>query len=197
MENYSILIPSYTVGPKAYEKIYDYCHVYGKKAIVIGGARAMAAAKAKLVQALEGTGMTITGFLCFGKECTHEAARRLAEKPQVQEADILFAVGGGKAVDTVKLISLVLEKPYAAFPTIASNCAASSSVSIRSIMRMEASANSSISCGQRYIFLLTRISLHMRRSSTSGRGSAIPTPNIMRSAFPQRASSWSIFKRLA
>lgn len=41
MENYSILIPSYTVGPKAYEKIYDYCHVYGKKAIVIGGARAM------------------------------------------------------------------------------------------------------------------------------------------------------------
>ena len=66
MENYSILIPSYTVGPKAYEKIYDYCHVYGKKAIVIGGARAMAAAKAKLVQALEGTGMTITGFLCFG-----------------------------------------------------------------------------------------------------------------------------------
>ena len=130
MENYSILIPSYTVGPKAYEKIYDYCHVYGKKAIVIGGARAMAAAKAKLVQALEGTGMTITGFLCFGKECTHEAARRLAEKPQVQEADILFAVGGGKAVDTVKLISLVLEKPYAAFPTIASNCAACSSVSI-------------------------------------------------------------------
>lgn len=39
-------------------------------------------------------------------------------------------MGGGKAVDTVKLISLVLEKPYAAFPTIASNCAASSSVSI-------------------------------------------------------------------
>ena len=130
MENYSILIPSYTVGPKAYEKIYDYCHVYGKKAIVIGGERAMAAAKEKLVQALEGTGMTITGFLCFGKECTHEAARRLAEKPQVQEADILFAVGGGKSVDMVKLISLVLGKPYAAFPTIASNCAASSSVSI-------------------------------------------------------------------
>ena len=166
MENYSILIPSYTVGPKAYEKIYDYCHVYGKKAIVIGGARAMAAAKAKLVQALEGTGMTITGFLCFGKECTHEAARRLAEKPQVQEADILFAVGGGKAVDTVKLISLVLEKPYAAFPTIASNCAASSSVSIVPV-------------------------------SICGLESAIPTPNIMRSVFLQRASSWSIFGRLA
>ena len=148
MENYSILIPSYTVGPKAYEKIYDYCHVYGKKAIVIGGARAMAAAKAKLVQALEGTGMTITGFLCFGKECTHEAAQQALRYPS-------------------------------------------------SIMRMEASANSSISCGQRYIFLLTRISLHMRRSSTSGRGSAIPTPNIMRSVFLQRASSWSIFRRLA
>lgn len=130
MENYSVVIPSYTVGPESYKKIPEFCRLYGKKAVVIGGERAMAAAKEKLLKALEGSDMEITGFVWFGKECTFAAAKRLAADPAVQEADMIFAVGGGKAVDTCKLVSLETEKPYAAFPTIASNCAASSSVSI-------------------------------------------------------------------
>lgn len=130
MENYSVFIPSYTVGPKAYEKIADYCLLYGKKAVVIGGKRAMAAAREKLICQTQNAGMEITGFLWFGGECTFEAAAELEKQAAVQEADIIFAVGGGKAVDTAKLVSIHLEKPYAAFPTIASNCAASSSVSI-------------------------------------------------------------------
>lgn len=130
MENYSIVIPSYTVGPEAYEKIPEFCALYGKKAVVIGGKRAMAAAKDKLLRALAGSEIEVTDFVWFGTECTFAAAKRLAAEPAVQEADMIFAVGGGKAVDTCKLVSLETEKPYAAFPTIASNCAASSSVSI-------------------------------------------------------------------
>lgn len=130
MENYSVIIPSYTVGPEAYNKIPEFCSLYGNKAVVIGGQKAMAAAGGKLMSALEGSDMVITGFIRFGKECTFEAANRLAKEPAVLEADMIFAVGGGKAVDTCKLVSLKLNKPYAAFPTIASNCAASSSVSI-------------------------------------------------------------------
>ncbi|MDO5409088.1 MAG: iron-containing alcohol dehydrogenase family protein [Lachnospiraceae bacterium] len=130
MENYSIVIPSYTTGPKAYEKIEEYCGLYGKRAVVIGGKKAMVAAGEKLLQAVEKTSLTITGFVWFGGECTFAAARRLAKEAAVKEADIIFAVGGGKAVDTAKLVSLELQKPYAAFPTIASNCAAASSVSI-------------------------------------------------------------------
>ena len=130
MENYSIVIPSYTVGPEAYAKIPEFCRLYGKKAVVIGGEKAMAAAREKLLGALEGSDMEIIAFVRYGKECTFEAAKRLEEEPAVLEADMIFAVGGGKAVDTCKLVSLELGKPYAAFPTIASNCAASSSVSI-------------------------------------------------------------------
>lgn len=130
MENYSIVIPSYTAGPKAYDAVLEFCRLYGKKAVVIGGKRAMEAAREKLLKAVEGSDMTITGFVWFGKECTFAAAKRLAAEPAVVEADMIFAVGGGKAMDTCKLVSLELDKPYAAFPTIASNCAASSSVSI-------------------------------------------------------------------
>ena len=55
MENYSILVPSYTVGPEAYKKIPDYCGVYGRTAVVIGGEKAMAAAKDKLLAAVAGS----------------------------------------------------------------------------------------------------------------------------------------------
>ena len=31
---------------------------------------------------------------------------------------MIFAVGGGKAIDTCKLVSIDFEKPYFSFPTI-------------------------------------------------------------------------------
>ena len=48
----------------------------------------------------------------------------------VKEADMVFGVGGGKALDTVKCLCITDDKPVFAFPTIASNCAACTSVSI-------------------------------------------------------------------
>ena len=43
MENYTILPVPYTVGPEAYQKIGEYCRPFGKKAVVIGGEKAMKA----------------------------------------------------------------------------------------------------------------------------------------------------------
>ena len=130
MTNYSIIIPSYTIGPDAYREIPHRCCLYGTKAVVIGGNKAMAAAREKLLAATEGSSITITDFLCYGNEATYEAAALLEENPVVRSADMIFAVGGGKAVDTAKLTALHLEKPFFTFPTIASNCAAASSVAI-------------------------------------------------------------------
>ena len=130
MENYSVQVPPYTVGPEAYKKIEKQCHIYGSKAVVIGGKKAMAAAKEKLLCAVEDTGIEIVDFVWFGGECTFENAEALEQLEAVQQADVIFAVGGGKAIDTCKLVSIALEKPYFSFPTIASNCAPTSAVSI-------------------------------------------------------------------
>ena len=130
MTNYSIIIPSYTVGPEAYREIPARCALYGKNAVVIGGQKAMAAAKDKLLAAVKDSSVAITDFLLYGTEATFEAAAVLEANPVVQAADMLFAVGGGKATDTVKLVALHLKKPFFTFPTIASNCAAASSVAI-------------------------------------------------------------------
>ena len=41
----------------------------------------------------------------------------------------MFAVGGGKAMDTVKVVAIELDdKPFFTIPTIASTCAATSEV---------------------------------------------------------------------
>ena len=128
--DYSIQIPSYTVGPDAYRMIPKYCSLYGQKAVVIGGHKAMAAAREKLLAATEHSSITITGFLHYGDEATYEASEVLQKDPLVQDADMIFAVGGGKAVDTSKVTALALGKPFFTFPTIASNCAAASSVAI-------------------------------------------------------------------
>ena len=130
MENYTVLVPPYTVGPEAYRSIPEYCRVYGTTAVVIGGKKAMAAAHDKLLAAVDGSEIAISGFFHFGTECTFSAAHALEAEPAIQNADMIFAVGGGKAVDTAKLVALDLNKPFLTFPTIASNCAASSALAI-------------------------------------------------------------------
>ena len=130
MENYTIIPAPYTVGPEAYAKVPEYSRLYGTRAVVIGGRKAMAAARDKLLAAVAGSEIEIVDFICYGTECTRAAAARLEELEAVRQADMIFAVGGGKAVDTCKLVSIDLKKPYLTFPTIASNCAASSALSI-------------------------------------------------------------------
>ena len=55
------LFPGYTVGPDAYEDIANICPAYGKKAAIIGGRHALAAAEDKIRQAAEGSGIEIIG----------------------------------------------------------------------------------------------------------------------------------------
>lgn len=130
MHNYSILPAPYTVGPDAYSKIPDFASLYGKKVAVIGGKKALDAAREKITNALQGSTLSVTDYIVYGTECTYDTAHAIESLDAVKDADMIFAVGGGKAVDTCKLVSIDLEKPYFAFPTIASNCAASSALSI-------------------------------------------------------------------
>lgn len=130
MENYSMYFPSYSIGPKVYDKIYEICSPYGKNAVCIGGKRALQAASKSIKKAIENTDLHITGELWYGGEASYENVEKLQNSQEVKAADMIFAVGGGKALDTGKALAEKLGLPVFTFPTIASNCAATTSVAI-------------------------------------------------------------------
>ena len=130
LENYEVHLPNYSIGDRIYEKIGPVCESYGKKVLVIGGKKALDAAFDKISRYVEQTKLTIIGKEIYGENCTYATVEKLRALPLYQEADMVFGVGGGKALDTVKCLCITDDKPVFAFPTIASNCSACTSVSI-------------------------------------------------------------------
>ena len=122
------LFPGYTIGPDAYDDIAAVCPAYGKTAAVIGGKRALAAAGDAIIQAAKDAGMEIIGPIWYGGEASRENMEML--RPQIEKADMIFAVGGGKAIDTCKVLAHETNRPFFTFPTIASTCASCTSLGI-------------------------------------------------------------------
>lgn len=130
MENYSMHLPSYSIGSDVYANIYKFCRPYGTKAVVVGGHTAMSVAKDEILAAIAGTDLEITDWVWYGGEASYQNVAVLMENPIVQAADMIFAVGGGKALDTGKALAVKTEKPVFTFPTIAATCAATTTVAL-------------------------------------------------------------------
>lgn len=130
LENYEVHLPNYSIGNQIYDKIGPICESYGKTVLVIGGPKALSAAYDKIERYVKQTNLKIIGKVHYGENCTYATVERLRQMPLYQQADMVFGVGGGKALDTVKCLCIPDDKPVFAFPTIASNCSACTSVSI-------------------------------------------------------------------
>lgn len=126
----SNFLPSYSFGGhEVYEAVPQVVLPYGKKVCIIGGETALAKAMPVLDPVLKASDLEVTDVVVYGKECSYEKGKLLAALDSVKEAEVLFAVGGGKAIDTVKLVSHYAgDKPFFTFPTIAGTCAATSKV---------------------------------------------------------------------
>ena len=129
MTDYSIYLPSYSIGSDVCSRIGSICRPYGRRAVVIGGKRAMEAIGPEISRGADGV-IEIVEFRWYGGECSEENIAALLASESVQSADMIFAVGGGKALDTGKVVGLRAGKPVFTFPTIASTCAACTAVSI-------------------------------------------------------------------
>lgn len=130
MRDYSVIFPNYTIGEHAYDKVKEICPRYGNTAVVIGGKTALAKAKTLIIKAVETSGIVVTDFVWFGGEAAYENIDLLKTLESVTKAAMIFAVGGGKAIDTCKILAHQLHKPFFTFPTIASNCACLTSLGV-------------------------------------------------------------------
>ena len=130
MENYSTYFCNYTIGEDGYKDVPDVCDRYGRKILLIGGEKAMCAGRAKLDAALNGTDFEIVDAVLYGRECTHAAITKLADRAKALGVDMIFGMGGGKALDTAKGAACEAGLPVFTFPTIAATCAATTALSV-------------------------------------------------------------------
>lgn len=130
MSNYSIFLPSYSIGVDSYNEIPSVIRKYGKKVAVIGGKTAIEKSKTELLKGIKNSDVEILDFIWYGGDSTYENVEMLKNNPTVQKADVLFAVGGGRACDTVKTLADMEDKPFFIFPTLGSNCAGTTAISV-------------------------------------------------------------------
>lgn len=130
MKRSTVTLPNYMIGEDVYRKAGAILKKHGKTAVVVGGKTAMEKAADEIIESLKADGISVTGKEWFGGDSTYENVEMLKQDPAVQKADMILAVGGGKACDTCKVLAEQTDKALFAFPTIASNCAPCTALAI-------------------------------------------------------------------
>ena len=128
--DYTLVLPAFTIGVHAYDAIGKITRHFGKKVVIIGGKTALEKAKQPLLDAIAKTDLQVLGVLWYGDDATYEHVDRLLREQAVQDADLIFGVGGGRAIDTCKVVADRADKALFAFPTLASNCAPSTALAV-------------------------------------------------------------------
>ncbi len=69
-------------------------------------------------------------FVLFGEECSQPEVERVTEIAHKERTDCVIGVGGGKALDTARLVSGQATQPLITIPTSAATCSAASSMAV-------------------------------------------------------------------
>lgn len=123
MNTRNIFLPNYSIGENPYNEIPSICEAYGKKVVFIGGKTALAKTSDIVKEIIKNSKLEVIDILWFGGEACYENVDKLKQEKSIIEADMIFAFGGGKAIDTCKCLTGELKKPLFTFPTISSTCA--------------------------------------------------------------------------
>lgn len=130
MKTRAVYYCNYSIGEAPYQEVPAVCLPYGTRALLIGGETALSAAGGRLEEALKDSGLTLTDTVIYGEDCTFAAIHRLAALAKETDAQMIFGMGGGKALDTAKGAAYEAGLPVFTFPTIAATCAASTALSV-------------------------------------------------------------------
>ena len=119
----------YVQGPGAVAEVGKYAAAMGDRALIVGGKTALQAVEESLISSLETAGVKVSAEL-FRGESSWEEIRRLVDVAKAAEAAVVIGAGGGKVLDTVKVVGRDVGARWINVPTTVATNAACSAVTV-------------------------------------------------------------------
>lgn len=108
-------------GNLALESV-DFTRI-GKRPLVVGGDRTLAVVQSRLEPAIASQQLS-AAWASYSPDCSEDSLAMLRSQIQQHQADFIIGVGGGKALDTAKLVAHQCHLPIVTIPTSGATCAA-------------------------------------------------------------------------
>ena len=115
-------------GEKAISQAGEALSRLGKRPLIVGGDRTRALIQPQLEPLIQQYRLD-TAETSYAPDCSENSLASLRTAVSEHQADFIIGVGGGKALDTAKLLAHQCELPVVTIPTSAATCAAWSALS--------------------------------------------------------------------
>lgn len=109
-------------GTEALTQAADTIARLGKRPLVVAGDRTLVLTQPQWQPVLEQQLQVMTA--AYSPDCSESSLESLHAKRQAHQADFIIGIGGGKALDTAKLLAHQCQLPVVTVPTSAATCAA-------------------------------------------------------------------------
>jgi glycerol dehydrogenase-like iron-containing ADH family enzyme len=110
-------------GSQILTQVSDAIARLGSRPLIVGGDRTLKVTQPHLQPVLERRQLQFAQA-SYTPNCSEASLKALHQAAKEHKADVIIGVGGGKALDTAKLLAQQLQIPVVTIPTSAATCAA-------------------------------------------------------------------------